>query len=168
MKKHHSLYIYLRSTKERIPCTEEEFHNYYRDIDSFRKKQQRHKLCACPTAKQLECDMDCANCPFRRFDENISLDYTHTDDDGNESSWGDTIADPDSEEPSFYEDPELIGALRDIVSRLSEEERNICAAIMRDESERSAAASMGLSRNTYVYRRNRLLEYLKKSLKNFM
>jgi len=35
-------YIYLRSTKERIPCTKEEFELYYRDINAFRKKQQRH------------------------------------------------------------------------------------------------------------------------------
>ncbi len=28
-------YIYLRSTKERVPCTKEEFDNYYRDINAF-------------------------------------------------------------------------------------------------------------------------------------
>ena len=38
-------YIYIRSTKERIPCTEEEFHNYYHDIDLFRQRQQYHKQC---------------------------------------------------------------------------------------------------------------------------
>lgn len=77
-------YIYIRSTKERIPCTEEEFHNYYRDISVFRRKQQRHGRCVCPENKRLDCDMDCATCPFRRAGDGLSLDYTTTDEDGTE------------------------------------------------------------------------------------
>ena len=65
-------YIYIRSTKERIPCTEEEFHNYYRDISVFRRKQQRHGRCVCPENKRLDCDMDCASCPFRRAGDGLS------------------------------------------------------------------------------------------------
>ena len=68
-------YIYIRSTKERLPCTEEEFHNYYRDISVFRRKQQRHGRCVCPENKRLDCDMDCATCPFRRAGDGLSLDY---------------------------------------------------------------------------------------------
>ena len=57
-------YIYLRSTRERIPCTEQEFHDYYRDINAYRQKQQYHGKCVCPERKRLDCDMDCATCPF--------------------------------------------------------------------------------------------------------
>ena len=67
-------YIYIRSTRERIPVTEEEFDNYYRDINAFRKKQQRHGRCVCPEAKRLDCDMDCDTCPFRRAGDHRSLD----------------------------------------------------------------------------------------------
>lgn len=77
-------YIYLRSTRERIPCTEQEFHDYYRDIDAFRKKQQRHGRCVCPVAKRLDCDMDCVTCPFSRAGDSLSLDYTATNDEGEE------------------------------------------------------------------------------------
>ena len=66
-------YIYLRSTRERIPCTEQEFHDYYRDIDAFRRKQQRHGRCVCPAVKRLDCDMDCATCPFSRAGDTLSL-----------------------------------------------------------------------------------------------
>lgn len=45
-----------------VPVTENEFSNYYREIDSFRKKQQRHGGCVCPANKRLDCDMDCFNC----------------------------------------------------------------------------------------------------------
>ena len=37
-------YIYLRSTRERIPCTKEEFDTYYHDIDLFRQRQEYRKL----------------------------------------------------------------------------------------------------------------------------
>lgn len=86
-------YIYLRSTRERIPCTEQEFHDYYRDIDTFRKKQQRHGRCMCPTAKRLDCDMDCVTCPFSRAGDTLSLDYTTTNDKGDEKSWLDDMPD---------------------------------------------------------------------------
>lgn len=62
-------YIYLRSTKERIPCTEEEFRNYYHDIDLFRQRKQYYKQCVCPQRKWLDCDMDCLTCPFHRNDD---------------------------------------------------------------------------------------------------
>lgn len=86
-------YIYLRSTRERIPCTREEFNNYYRDINAFRQKQQEHGRCVCPQKKRLDCDMDCATCPFRRAGDTRSLDYTMTDEDGDEKAWVDMLAD---------------------------------------------------------------------------
>ncbi len=85
-------YIYLRSTRERIPCSEEEFHNYYRDIDLFRQRQQYHKQCVCPQKKWLECDMDCQTCPFRRNDV-FSLDKSLETAEGDEMSLLDTIPD---------------------------------------------------------------------------
>ena len=51
--------IYLRSTKQRITCTKQQFDDYYREIDNFRRKQQRHGRCICLPSKQLMCDMDC-------------------------------------------------------------------------------------------------------------
>ena len=78
MKNHdnHQYYIYLRSTKERIPVTKEEFDNYYRDINAYRQKQQYHGRCVCPQNKRLDCDMDCETCPFRRAGNMLSLNYT--------------------------------------------------------------------------------------------
>lgn len=50
-------YIYIRGMKERIPVTEQEFDDYYRDINAYRKKQQRHSRCVCPQSERLLCDM---------------------------------------------------------------------------------------------------------------
>ena len=68
--------IYIRSTKESIPVSKEEFDAYYHDIDLYRRNQQRHGRCVCPRSKWLTCDMDCYTCPFHRMGDELSLDAT--------------------------------------------------------------------------------------------
>ena len=48
--------IYIRSTKESIPVSKEEFDAYYHDINIYRIRQQRHGRCVCPASKRLTCD----------------------------------------------------------------------------------------------------------------
>ncbi len=84
-------HIYLRATKERVPVTEQEFKAYYKDIDTFRKKQQRHGRCVCPASKRLSCDMDCSTCPFQRAGDSLSLNYTVKDKEGIEHPWIDDL-----------------------------------------------------------------------------
>ena len=160
-------YIYLRSTKERVPCTKEEFDNYYRDINAFRQRQQYHGKCVCPQNKRLTCDMDCETCPFYRNDT-FSLEYTVCDDEGNERAKADEIADPSATVDTYLEEEELYHALHALIQTLTPEEQKICSAIMDNLSERSAATALGMSRNTYVYRRNKILVRLKNSLKKFL
>ena len=160
-------YIYLRSTKERVPCTKEEFDNYYRDINAFRQRQQYHGKCVCPQNKRLTCDMDCETCPFYR-NATFSLEYTVCDDEGNERAKADEIADPSATVDTYLEEEELYHALHSLIQTLTPEEQKICAAIMDNLSERSAATALGMSRNTYVYRRDKILERLKNSLKKFL
>lgn len=160
-------YIYLRSTRERVPCTEEEFHAYYHDIDLFRQRQQHHKKCVCPQRKYLDCDMDCQTCPFHRKGD-LSLDYTSKDAEGNGRSWLEDTPDPLAVVDVDIEDQELVAALRALLSTLPSAEQEICSTIMDDLSERAAAAALNLSRNSYVYRRDKVLARLKTSLKNFI
>lgn len=90
-KKDKQYTIYIRSTKESIPVNKEEFDAYYHDINIYRIRQQRHGRCVCPASKRLTCDMDCLTCPFHRMGDTRSLDYTETDDEGNETAWVDEI-----------------------------------------------------------------------------
>ena len=85
--------IYIRSTKESIPVSKEEFDAYYHDINIYRIRQQRHGRCVCPAHTRLTCDMDCLTCPFHRMGDMRSLHYTETDDEGNETAWVDEIPD---------------------------------------------------------------------------
>ena len=161
-------YIYLRSTKERIPCTEQEFHDYYRDIDAFRKKQQRHGRCVCPAAKRLDCDMDCVTCPFSRAGDTLSLDYATTNDDGDERAWLDDLPDVFAAVDVAVEEAELLDALHLLLAGLTPEDMEICKTIMADLSERAAAASLNISRKAFLYRRDKVLTHLKNSLQKFL
>jgi len=160
-------YIYLRSTKERIPCTEEEFKNYYHDIDNFRRKQQRHGRCVCPISKQLECDMDCATCPFRRAGDTASLDYTITDADGNEEAWVNTIADPT---PLFSDVLAEKEHLELIIQRLKEiMPEAITIGQLREQglSEDAIAEEIGIGRKTFAYRLKKAKLLLEKEFSDF-
>ena len=43
--------IYIRSTKESIPVSKEEFDAYYHDINIYRIRQQRHGRCVYAAAQ---------------------------------------------------------------------------------------------------------------------
>lgn len=157
-------YIYIRSLRERVPVTQEEFENYYREIDAFRKRQQRHGRCICPVAKRLDCDMDCETCPFRRAGDRLSLDYQGEDAD---ETWLEELPDCGPSLCEIVEDADLLSALHRVLAELTPDEQAICRGIMEDLSERAAAAELSLSRTTYIYRRDKLLDRLKNLLQNF-
>ena len=41
-------FIYIRSLKEKFPCTEEQFQDFYREATRIRKKEQYYHRCKCP------------------------------------------------------------------------------------------------------------------------
>ena len=157
-------YIYIRSLRERVPVTQEEFDNYYRDINAFRKKQQRHGRCVCPEAKRLDCDMDCETCPFRRAGDSRSLDFKRAD---SEETWLEEYPDCGPTPCDLAEDRDLLNALHRVLAELTPDEQAICRVVMECLSDRAAAAQLNLSRNTFTYRRDKLLARLKNILQEF-
>ena len=86
-------YIYIRSTKEQVPVTKQEFDDYYRDINAFRRTRMNHKLCVCPQSQWLSCDMDCCTCPYKRGEDELSTDISQLDEAGLTHSWIESISD---------------------------------------------------------------------------
>ena len=66
------------------------------------------------------------------------------------------------------EDAELLRALYAKLNELDPEGRLICQLIMKGKSERECGKAMGLSRNTFVYRRDKLLQKLRSDLENYI
>ena len=159
-------YIYLRSTRERVPCTKEEFDNYYRDINAFRIRQQRHGRCVCPISRRLTCDMDCLTCPFHRMGDMRSLDYTETDDDGNEISWADEIPD---DSPLLENIIAEISEMKDLYARLVElmpEAIEIGKLRMYGMKDVAIAKKIGIKNTTFVMRLKKAKGVLEKEFPN--
>lgn len=55
-------FIYIRSLKEKVPCTEQQFQEFYREATRIRKKEQYYHRCKCPKQFIWACDGDCENC----------------------------------------------------------------------------------------------------------
>ena len=85
--------IYIKEFKSWVDVNKEFYTNYYRDINAYRKRQQEHGRCVCPASKRYLCDMDCLICPYAKAGDQLSLDNTVSDSDGNEKSWLDDMPD---------------------------------------------------------------------------
>lgn len=118
----------------------------------------------CPKSKTWMCDGDCLACEFRATGDNLSLDYTVEDGEGNQKSWADDLPDDTPNAQSIMEDRELLCALYQKLQELDPEGRRICELIMEGKSERDIASALGVSRNTYTYRRDKLLRILREQL----
>lgn len=159
-------YIYIRSTKERIPCNKEEFDNYYHDIDLFRQKKQYHGLCVCPQRKRLDCDMDCATCPFRRTGT-LSLDDTIKDKDGEETAWVDTIPDDAPLFSDILADQEHLRQLFNRLNEIMPDALRVGQMRLEGKTDTEISAQLDVRQNTLFYRLKKAKEIIKKEFPEF-
>lgn len=71
--------IYIKKSKSWVDVNKEFYTNYYRDINSYRKRQQEHGRCVCPANNRYLCDMDCMTCPYAKAGDQLSLNNTVSD-----------------------------------------------------------------------------------------
>ena len=160
--------IYLKDLHQWVPVSKTDFDNYYRDVNAYRRRQQEHGRCICPASKRYLCDMDCCTCRFHKGGDELSLDYTVTDENGNEKSWLEDLPDDRPSTQSVMEDCELLDTLLHKLDELDPEDRRICELVMDGRSERDCGKEMGMARNTFVYKRDKLFAALADYLKDFI
>lgn len=158
--------IYIKNTHKWVPVSKEDFNNYYRGINAYRRTEQNHGRCTCPASKRLMCDMDCFNCPYRTCGDTSSLNNNRTDEDGNEMNWLDELQEkmPELQTPSAAECVADSIDMKKIIARLSElMPQAIEIGILREKglSEDAIAAKIGTGRKTYAYRIKKVEEILK-------
>lgn len=73
-------FIYIRSLKEKVPCTEQQFQEFYREATRIRKKEQYYHRCKCPKQFIWACDGDCEKCEHHLGYGLLSLDAPSTED----------------------------------------------------------------------------------------
>lgn len=161
--------VYIHRLKTWVEVTEEQYYAYYRDIWATRKRAQAHGQCMCPKSKTWMCDGDCLACEFRAAGDNLSLDYTVEDGEGNQKSWADDLRDDSPDAQSIMEDRELLCALYQKLQELDPEGRRICELIMEGKSERDIASIMGYNNQSAVnYRKQKAFDRLRVLLGDYI
>lgn len=142
----------------KVPVSKEAFDDYYRDINAYRKKEQRHGRCACPESKRLLCNMDCGNCPYTTAGDMSSLNEQIEDDDGNSIEVIDTIAD----EPDY--DAEMIHELHKQIEQLTPDYREICNLMLEGKTEREIGEIISKDHKTVHYHKEKIIDILREKL----
>lgn len=153
-------YIYLRSTNEKVPCTEQQFYDYYHDIDNYRRKQQRHGNCVCPARFRLQCDMDCYACKHR-----TSGEFLHLDDDCN--TYKDNIVDESPLIEDMIAENERMEELFIRLNELMPQAMEIGIQSLNGLSDTSISELLGTPRKTLTDRIKRVKNILKDEFPEF-
>ena len=144
---------YIKINGEDIPVSEEVYREYKRPLWTERKRNDRRSRCR--DEKGRRCMKNCKLCEKQRSGGVLSLEKWIED--------GFEVADPNDLIEQITDDL-LIENLRKAVAELPENERLIIELAYSGKSEREAAAEAGLPRKTFVYRRDKIINKLKKIL----
>lgn len=159
-------FIYVRSTNQRIACTKQQFEDYYRDINAYRRTQMNHGRCVCPKSKWLTCDMDCYTCPYRTNGDISYLDDNLKDNEGNEMNWLDylQLRMPDLQEPAVDEYITDKVAFTKVLSRICEimpQAIEIGRFRQQGLTDEAIAEKIGTGRKPFAYRLKKAEKTLK-------
>lgn len=161
--------IYLKDLHQWVSVSKGDYDNYYRDINAYRRRQQEHGRCVCPANKRYLCDMDCWTCRFHKAGDELSLDFTMTDGEGNEKSWLEDLVDDTPSAQSILEDYELLDALTSKFHELDTDKRLICELLLQEKSEREIASIMGISQQSTInYKKKKAFDTLRELLRDYI
>ena len=137
-----------------VPVSRDFYIKATREINSKRKRLQRHGACCCPRQFLWKCDGNCDLCRYRVPDP--LLLHLHAP-----SGVDENIALID-----IVADAELLSALLQELEQLDARERRMLE-LASTVSEREAAKQMGIPRNTFAYQWAQLRERLAQKLKDY-
>lgn len=166
--------IYIRSTKQWVPVTEEVYLAYYHPIWRTQKTAQKAGQCFCPKNKLWLCDGDCAMCEYHAAGNTVSLDAPMENVDGDEFSIIDTIADPNATFADLLVDKLLLEKLLDELAEQDPEGKRICELIMEGSSKTEIADTLQREfggdwyKSKAVYREKLVLDRLRKRILGLM
>jgi hypothetical protein len=160
-------YIYHNYDGSHEPATEEEYQAFYKYASNYRRTQQRNCLCVCPKERWMFCDTDCDYCPYRKHAETLSLNYSISDDQGNEVSWLDQLPGGAALLDDLVADTEEMQRLLSRIKELMPEALNIGSLRLDGLSEDAIADEIGIGRKTYAYRLKKLKSALETEFPEF-
>lgn len=152
--------IYYRPVHDWIEVSLEVKKDWERNIGTIRKRKSRNGECCIPYCKSYQCDGMCDGCEFSIKKNVVSLDQEMKKFLDGESS-GNIFSDPALITELDTEKIFLREKLRALKNSAPDDYRILMYFAM-GLSERECADNMGMSRSTYVYKRNQLIDALRK------
>ena len=152
--------IYLPHEKQWVEVTQEQYHAYYRDIWAARKRAQKHRQCMCPKSKLWLCDGDCLVCRFHASGDSLSLDLTYENENGEERSLLDMLADQSASIDDVVTDQIMLDMLFQRLGEIMPEARCIGDLRLAGLSDAEIADEIGIPRTTFLYRLKKAKEIL--------
>ena len=152
--------IYLPHEKQWVEVMEPQYYAYYREIWATRKRAQSHGQCMCPKSKQWLCDGDCLICPFKAAGDNLSLDLAYENENGEEYSLLDELADQSASVDDVVTDQIMLDILFQRLGEIMPEARCIGDLRLAGLSDAEIAAEIGIPRTTFLYRLKKAKELL--------
>ena len=146
-------FIYSKSLGEKIPVSEEEFKDFYKEAGRIRKKEQYHGRCFCPKKYIWSCDGDCDICEYHSTDT-LSLDAENTEDG---ASLSDMVATASTE--NIIEDRMLLEQLFQRFRELDPDADRIIEMWMRSSSQATRHRSITTPITSRNVRTGNLLPY---------
>lgn len=153
--------VYLPHEKQWVEVTEAQYYAYYRDIWATRKRAQEHRQCMCPKNKQWLCDGDCLVCPFHAPGDNLSLNLTYENNDGEEYSMLDKLADQSASIDDVITDQIMLDILFKRLGEIMPEANRIGDLRLAGLSDSEIADKIGIPRTTFLSRLKKAKELLR-------
>lgn len=153
--------VYIPITRQLVPVAKEVYLEYYRPIWRIQKAARKNGRCVCPKSQLWRCDGDCGVCNYRAAGNTLSLDAPIENADGDEMCLHDTTSDPKAVFADIVLDSIFLEQLLDELAERDPDGKRICELIMSGKTERECAAALNMARNTFTYRRDKLLMSLR-------
>lgn len=147
-KNEKSRFIYSKAMGEKIPVTEEEYTEFYKEVTRTRKREQYHGRCVCPKKYIWSCDGDCDICEHH-ISDTLSLDAPNSEDGA--SLYNTDLAEAKSIE-NLIEDHIMLEQLLQRFRELDDDADSIINMWLNNEkiSDRKVAEALGRPQRTFA------------------
>lgn len=139
-----------------VQVSPEVYHEYNKMTNAYRNKQYEHGCCKCPKEKWWQCDTDCASCPYSYAGDQISLDGTHTDKNGDTYSMDQRLGQKSSDFEESVADAAMFSEMLKEMADIFPEITSIAALLDAGYAETEIAEKTGIPRSTIRSRLQKL------------
>ena len=140
-----------RKQKRVVDVSEDMFDDYFRDIDTYRRRQQRHRECVCPKSKRMMCDMDCGTCPYHRHSQ-VYYDSPINNDEDCETFVSDTIKSPERDFVTSLVEKDAATEILTYIETNMPELITIGKLRLQGLSDTEISKTIGIPRKAFAYR----------------